>query len=199
MIIDKFSEYIYEQASLFITKWRVGCFLITCLILSDSLFEVVSLTFWTSSVSQAAETISKVVDIPLYLFLLILLLSFIGSPMLCKLLVLSVIEYEYKRANPAIEKIKSQIPHVSQDFMPQYLERAVKGEKQMQRIRGLIETLLYFTILGGGLQISSGLSSLYAAMLVTTPFVIFFAIQNLFATYIGSVFFYKKLAERFSS
>lgn len=198
MIIDKLGDYIYERASLLLTKWRVGCFLITCLILSEAIFDTLSLSFWQGGVSDAAKSLSKITDLPLYLFCIITAMAFAGSPIINKHISLIIINRELSHIQSVITEIETKATKVEADSIHRYRDRAINGEKRIQQIRGLCETLIYLSALGLITQWHSDIKWFYYPILFIVPFLLFFSTQELLAIYLRDIYFYKKLAEFYS-
>ncbi len=199
MILEKFSEFIYEQASLFLTRWRAFCFLSICLVHSQIVFEITSTTFWTGPISQGAQTLSKIFDLPVYLFCAIFILCFLVSPLLSKKCSLLILSIEYRRAENVIKTIEGKVTSISADSLILYRDQAIAGEQHIQRLRGLNESLVSLSIYGGANCFYSNASPLYYSIIIAVPLLFYFAVQSIFATYLKTIFFYKKLSEHFST
>jgi len=199
MILDKFSEFIFEQASRFLTKWRIFCFFAICTLQTEILFEIISERFWLGSVSQGASTLASIFDLPVYLFSGIFILCFLLSPLISKTLSMRILAFEYKRAEQAIQIIEQQVNHISVDSLPRYRDNATSGERHIQKMRGLNECLICLSIFGGINGLLQEVTIFYYFLMITTPFLFFFSVRNIFATYLRTIFFYKKLSEHFSA
>ncbi|PZW44392.1 hypothetical protein [Pseudomonas sp. URMO17WK12:I2] len=199
MILDKFSEFIYEQSSLFFTKWRVSCFLVIVLLLTDIGFELLSKEFWFGSVAAAVDTFSDVLLLPLYVVVLIFALCFLVSPFLNRAFSLLVLGREYKRAESFILDIQDKVSKVSSDSLVQYRDRAVEGEAYIQRLKGLNESVICFSIFGVFMAIHNEVIFIYYSIVFVVPFLIFFSVQSIFSKYLNAIFFYKKLSENIST
>lgn len=198
MILDKFSEFIYEQSSLFFSKWRIGCFMMILLILTGIAFDLVSRQFWLGSVLSAVDIFSGVFLLPVYLMLAIFCLCFFAAPAVSKFFSLFVLKFEYRRAEHFMMEMQEQVVKVSSDALPLYRDRALEGESYIQWLRGLNESLICFSIFGFFMAIYRDVIFIYYSIVLVVPFLLFFSVQTIFSKYLKTIFFYKKLSEHIS-
>nr|WP_064496023.1 hypothetical protein [Pseudomonas chengduensis] len=199
MILDKLSDFFYEQASLFLTRWRAGCFLVICLLFSDVFFKVLEKQFWVGSLSDAARIFSAVLDLPVVGVVSAFLLCFVIAPAISKALSLWMISIEFKRAAEAMDNISKKVAHVERGEVFRYRDKAVSGEEYIFRLKGINESLVTFFVLGCLVQFYGEVSVYCVSLLVVSPFLFYFMVQNIFSVYLKTVFFYKKLSEYLST
>lgn len=203
MILDKFGDFLYEHASRLFSAWRVGCFLVTCLVVSDAAFGVLELTFWTSGLSDSvAKLVSGFLGLPTYFVLLVAFLSFIVSPLLSKTLVLMIMRREISRAQKAMEDIGLNASSLGRDLALESLiavkDKAIKGEGRIAYLKGLNESLVYAVIFGLYCVLRGEAREFYYSVLMVTPLLFYFSVQEMLSVYLKSIYFYKALAERLS-
>lgn len=203
IIEDKISEFIYQQASHYFTKWRIFCFIITCLIVSDAIFPAFTTNFWLSSLSDAGkQTWDAILKLPLFTVLLIAFFSFIGAPLVSKRLSMFILQLEIPRAQEYIERINSHIGNEDTSTLIESLARrrdtAINGERRIQLLKGINETLIYATMLSAAMYTYKKASLLCLPLVVIVPILIFFSIQEILSTYLKTIYSYKKATEYIS-
>ncbi|MNZ41466.1 hypothetical protein D3C78_590170 [compost metagenome] len=197
MIVDKIFDEITAELARFHTKWRLGGFFIGLIVISKSYLALAILETWTGSASDFGSSfVSKLFEIKLYEFVGLLVVAFLVAPLLNKLMVTSIVRFDFSSASKYFFEVYERIDNKDMDELYREFkgirDDAKEGESKILYLKGLSELLVFLIIIGGWVWFSGEIiRPLYVAVFIASLALLVLLSQKILATYLALIYPYK--------
>lgn len=205
MILEKLFDAFYEEASRYITKWRIAIFLSSWLIVAETIEIMLKSGFWTSSLADSGTAlVSSLTGIPLYKLMFLALTAFYLGPMIANKSAFLLLKWQMTYADNLFIAVDSAVAQTPLDGAGAQLavarDAAVQAEKKIGHKKALNECYVTILLLSGAFFF--GMS--YAPqILVASVFVwIWLAyglVQKMLILYVSKIYHFKLLSAKASA
>jgi hypothetical protein len=204
MIIEKLFDAFYEEASRFITKWRISIFFASWVIASEAIKVLLKFEFWTGSLADGGTAVlNSLTSIPLYKLFFLAITAFYLGPVIANKSAFFLLKWQMTYADNlfvAVDKAVSQTDlNNSAMQLTAARDQAVHAEKQIERRKAVNESYITIVLLGGALLFEAP----YAPQILIVSFFVWVVlayrlVQKMLILYVSKIYYFKLLSAKAS-
>ncbi|OUM06555.1 hypothetical protein BW686_15805 [Pseudomonas syringae] len=205
MIIEKVFDAFYEEASRFITKWRISVFFASWAFVSKTIEVILKFDFWTGSLADGgAALLSSLTSIAFYKLVLLAITAFYIGPLLANKAAYLLLKWRMRHADKLFEAVDSAIASIRIEILATQLakarDEAVLAEKQIERRKAINEFYITLILIYGSIFFSAMYSvEIIGISLVAWIVLVYILVQKMLIIYVSKIHYFKLLAAKASS